>query len=527
MMKHIFSSILILFLLAISVTSCNEDLLDLDQQGVTELSVYQTGGDVQVKQFISAIYALVLGDSYQAILAGGQASYRSLNYEMSRMSAESANYYSYNEDSDAGTYSYIWSYYYKLAYWCNMIIENLPGNQVASEKVQTQVMAEARAIRAIAMMNLVQLYGNPPLADHVMDGSEGNTPSSESWAFIERELEASAADLPSKSGMDGQASIGGRLTKEAVYAYLGKALLWQTKYDEAATTLYNKVIATDLYELNADFSVLNSSSVDFSRENIWEYNFSDDPALATSQVGTFDLACFSPNVSVWYFKYGSLLMSFGMGAYPSDDFAEFLETHDGIDKTRYQETLMDYNTASMMGYVNLPISECQGYLKVKDMCLSEDLVGDFPYYYSKRNVVYVRYAEVLLNYAEAVAMGGTPGVMSGLEALNLVRRRAGLDDATSLDMDNEQYGVKAERRAELYGEGHRFIDLVRWGDATQYLADCGKKTFTFNGIAEDGSFDIVSSNTGGAGFENGKNELFPIPTSDLNNNPSLVQNPGW
>ncbi len=526
-MKHIFRSILIFILVIVSVTSCNENLLDIEQQGVIGTDTYEDADDTQVKQFISAVYALVLGDSYQAVLAGGQASYRAINYEMSRMSAESANYYVYNEGSEASTYSYIWSYYYKLAYYCNMIIDGLPGNNVASESVKSQVMAEARAIRAIAMMNLVQLYGNPPLADHVMDGSELNTPASESWVFIENELEVAATNLPTKSGQDGQEAIGGRLTQEAVYAYLGKAQLWQAKYNEAANTLYNKVIATDKYALNPDFATLNSSAVDFSAENIWEFNFSDESSVATAQEGTFDIACYSPAVSVWYTKYASIILGFGLGSYPAADFAAFLETHDGTDNPRYQETLIDYNTASAMGYISLPIDECEGYIKVKDMCLAEDLVGDFPYYFSKRSVVYMRYAEVLLNYAEAVAMGGSAGAMSGLEALNLVRSRVGLADAPALDMNNEEYGVKAERRAELYGEGHRFIDLVRWGDAPQVLGDCGKLAPTFNGLADNGSFDIVSASTGGSGFKSGKNELFPIPTSDINNNPSLIQNPGW
>lgn len=526
-MKSKYSPILIFLLLALFATSCKEDLLDIEQQGVTGTNVYATADDYQVKQFISAVYAVILGDSYQAVLAGGQASYRAVNYEMARMSAESASYYVYNEGADAGTYSYVWSYYYKVAYWCNMIIEGLAGNNVASESVKTQVLAEARAIRAIAMMNLVQLYGNPPLADHVMDGSELNTPASESWEFIESELESAAVDLPTKSGINGQAAIGGRLTQEAAFAYLGKAQLWQKKYDEAANTLYNNVIATDLYELNADFATLNSSAVDYSPENIWEFNFSDDVSVTTAQEGTFDLACFSPAVPVWFSKYASIILGFGLGSYPSADFVAFLETHDGKTNPRYQETLIDYPTAAGMGYVSVPIDECEGYIKVKDMCLAEDLVGDFPYYFSKRNVVYMRYAEVLLNYAEAVAMGGSQGALSGLEALNLVRRRVGLDDAPSLDMDDEQYGVKAERRAELYGEGHHFIDLVRWGDAPQALVDCGKQGVTFNGVNEDGSFNIVSSNTGGQGFKSGKNELFPIPSSDININPNLVQNTGW
>lgn len=525
-MKKIYQfAIAISFLLG--SVSCSEDKLDIEQLGVTTIDSYATADDAQVTQYIAAVYAFILGDGYQSVLAGGPASYRAVNYEMSRMSGESANFYAYSEASDASTYSYIWSYYYKQAYWSNMIIDKLPANNVCSASVKNQVIAEARAIRAIAMMNLVQLYGNPPLADHILDGSEGNTPAADSWAFIESELTAAAEALPSKSSKDGQSAIGGRLTREAAYAYLGKAQLWQKKYNEAAQTLYNKVISTNLYELQPFFETLNSSANDFSAENVWEFDFSDDPAVATAQEGTFDLACFSPAVTFWYFKYASTIMNFGMGSYPSADFANFMAAHDTQLSGRYQGTLLDYATVSMMGMVSLPISECEGYFRVKDLCLAEDLLGDLPYYYSKRNVPYMRYAEVLLNYAEAVAQGGTPGSLSGLEALNLVRRRAGLTDAPALDMNNADYGVKAERRAELFGEGQRFIDLVRWGDAATTLADCGKQSVIFMQDETTGATTCVYSTTGGQGFKQGKNELFPIPSSDINNNPSLTQNPGW
>lgn len=524
-MKAIYKSILVLAVVALS--ACSTDKLDIEQHGVTTTDTYQTADNDQALQFIAGVYAMIHGDAYQAVFAGGPACYLAVNYEMARMSGESANYYAYTEGTDAGTYSYIWSYYYKQCYWCNMILDRLPANEVCAASVKNQVIAEARAIRAIAMMNLVQLYGNPPLADNILDGTEGNTPAAESWAFIESELAAAAEALPSKGSKDGQAAIGGRLTREAAYAYLGKAQLWQKKYNEAAQTLYNKVIATGLYELQPSFETLNSSANDFSAENLWEFDFSDDSSVNTAQEGTFDLACFSPGVAIWYFKYASLLMAYGMGAYPTADFANFMNTHDTAASGRYQGTLMDVNSASMMGMVSYPIAECEGYMKVKGMCLAEDLVGDIPYYYSVRNLVYMRYAEVLLNYAEAVAQGGSAGSLSGLEALNMVRRRAGLEDAPALDMDNADYGVKAERRAELFGEGQRFIDLVRWGDAATVLADCGKQSVILTGVKEDGSFDIARSNTGGNGFKSGKNELFPIPSSDINNNPSLTQNPGW
>jgi hypothetical protein len=134
---------------------------------------------------------------------------------------------------------------------------------------------------------------------------------------------------------------------------------------------------------------------------------------------------------------------------------------------------------------------------------------------------------VLLNYAEAVAMGGSAGAMSGLEALNLVRERAGLADAPVLDMENSDYGIKAERRAELVEEGCRWIDLVRWGDASTVLKDVGKTSYTLQSMNGKGSYNVLETSTGGPGFIKGKNELFPIPQSDLNENKNLVQNTNW
>ncbi len=529
-------------------SACSNNLLDIEQPGVNGVDTYASADDQQTKQFIAAVYATIKGNSYQSVLvAGGEpASYCSLQYELSRMSDESADGYKYNEASDANTYAAIYSYYYRWAYWCNMILENLPTNEVASTDVKNQVIAEARAIRAIAMMNLVQLFGNPPLADHVLDGTEGNTPASESWAFVEKELSEAAEALPTKSGLDGQSTIGGRITREAAYAYLGKAQLWQKKYTEAASTLYNKVIATGKYDLVPDFATINSSAIDFSCENLWEYNFSDDAQVEIAQDGSFDLICFSADFGVYSTTYGSLYMTFGMGAYPSLEFAQFMGSHDATadgTTTRYQQTLCDYPSA-LMGYqamfMNYPytIAGCQGYFKVKDLTLIDDLAGQMPNWYTKRNTVYLRYAEVLLDYAEAVAQGGANGALSGLEALNKVRTRAGLDAAPQLSMDDATYGVKAERRAELFAEGCRFIDLVRWGDAPTVLANVGKASYSCT-INEAGTTEmfgmtfnlydsqIAETATGAPGFKAGKNELFPIPASDINNNPNLQQNPGW
>jgi hypothetical protein len=260
--------------------SCSESLMDIPQQGVLPSETYYaTADDATVLSFITAVYYEIRGDASirNEFALDGAHDCLLVKYYLETMGDDFATQtqFFYNETASGNSYSRIWSYYYSIIYWCNMIIERLPANAVASEAVKTRVIAEARAIRAIMMMYLVQLYGNPPLANHIMDGSEGNTPAAESWSFIESELTAVAEGLPSKAGLGGQSAIGSRLTKEAVYAYLGKAQLWQKKYAEAAKTLHDKVIATGLYELNPDFNELNRYTADLGDEYLWEFDVTD------------------------------------------------------------------------------------------------------------------------------------------------------------------------------------------------------------------------------------------------------------
>jgi hypothetical protein len=551
MKKFIIPLILILFT---GFTSCDVAQLDIPQHGVIEVgATYENASDDEIISLIAAVYYKVHGDSYADNFGQSMASAYSMKYHLERMGGDFAEYFQYNETAESSTYKKIWSYYYTTIYWCNMIIEKLPNNKIASQVVIKQVIAEARTIRAISMMYLVQLYGTPPLADHILNGSEGNTPAEKSWAFINTELAEAAEALPSKVGVNGQAAIGGRLTKEAAYAYLGKAYLWQKNYIEAAKVLYNKVIATNLYALVSDFNELNRYTSDFCSEYLWEYDKNNSTGVERSQAGLFDLANFNWEAGNIYIpdKIYSVA-GWGKTACPSEAFGSFMDKHDatanGTKTPRYRGTLATYEDLldeSLYTYSNgnkgiksTSVDNSEGYFRVKLIPRVENIMGDanaFQYQYMKNNLCFMRYAEVLLNYAEAVAMGGTEGTLTGLKALNLVRKRAGLGDAPSLDMNNTEYGVKAERRAELLFEGSRFIDLVRWGDASSELSKCGTYTPNFYGYIdgnnstpqEKSKWKVIKTQTVGNGFKAGKNELFPIPSVDKNNNPNLVQNPGW
>jgi hypothetical protein len=560
MKKYILLFVSALVLAGVNI-SCSENSLDIEQHGVkTVKAQYVDGDDNTMMQLIAAVYYQIHGDSFSDFMTGSSASAWSLRYHLENMGGDVANYFQYNTSSETKDYAKIWSYYYGVIYWCNMIIENVPNNTVASETMRNRVVAEARGIRAIMTMYLVQLYGNPPLADHILTGTEGNTPAADSWAFVEKELAAAAEALPSKTSKDGQSAIGGRLTKEACYAYLGKAQLWQKKYAEAASTLYNHVISTNLYALNPKFSELNRYTSDFCSENLWEYEFTEKSGDETAQAGLFDAVYYmwpATDVYVPDGLYGKGNQGFGYGAYSSASFGDFLKAHDTVNGARsaryvasvasYEELLdgttgLTYNEKDVNGNKGMKreSDNCEGYFRIKLLPRDENVVGGTYYYafqYLSNNFVYLRYAEVLLDYAEAVAMGGTSGSgLSGLQTLNLVRERAGLTDAPSLDMDNVTYGVKAERRAELYYEGSRFIDLVRWGDASKVLAKCGTYTVKFYGYQNGANTTVQSEDqwkvtktatSATSGFVSGKDELFPIPASDVNTNKNLVQNPGW
>jgi starch-binding outer membrane protein, SusD/RagB family len=84
------------------------------------------------------------------------------------------------------------------------------------------------------------------------------------------------------------------------------------------------------------------------------------------------------------------------------------------------------------------------------------------YYYNTNTWVEFRYAEVLLNYAEACIELGGADLQNGLDALNMVRNRAGLPDRVTTDQETARQWVRHERYIEHFAEGHQWYDMRRW-----------------------------------------------------------------
>ncbi len=176
-----------------------------------------------------------------------------------------------------------------------------------------------------------------------------------------------------------------------------------------------------------------------------------------------------------------------------------------------------------------------GWFMIKYMPLETERPDPNDVHKNDNNTPVMRYAEVLLLYAEACAQTGDN---SGLTYLNMVAERAGAPTYSTLTMEN----VKKEKRFEMFMEGTRFADLVRWGDAATVLKDQGKEVPSFvdpfdpeKGIPHQAVVDYSTAyyNTT-YGFQAGKNELMPYPLGELQLNAyneetgeGIKQNPGW
>ena len=158
------------------------------------------------------------------------------------------------------------------------------------------------------------------------------------------------------------------------------------------------------------------------------------------------------------------------------------------------------------------------------------------------NNVVMRYAEVLLLYAEACLMSNDAATATTY--INMIRTRAGIDPlAGTATMDD----LKKEKSYELWNEGCRYLDILRWGDTARLVnagqavpklfdkvsrkPKAGEKVTWQYGTEENSRFYTVDTHEAidanwTVGFKD-KHKFFPFPTSVMDKNPNLVQNPGW
>lgn len=362
---------------------------------------------------------------------------------------------------------------------------------------RAQIVAEARFLHAYYNFELVKWFGGIPLkgdARFVL-GDELTIPRSsvtDCYTSIEQDLLLAIEDLSPNAPQIGRASKG------AAQALLGKVYLYQGKYDLAAPMLDN-VINSGSYSLalGDNYKNLFEDIGENAPESVFEVQYTD------VQGASFDcLQCVEGNVAVGFSgprSYNGPLFTSGFSFnVPTPDAAAIFED----DDLRKDVTILDMatfgpenNASYSPGYNNTGFFN-RKYIPRKR---SEGAQGDLNLT-NPNNYRAIRYADVLLMAAEAFSEIGNSA--KAQQYLNEVRRRAfdDMDHDITVTGNALTQAILQERRLELFGEGHRFFDLVRRSQAQGTIP----------------------------GYVEGKNNLFPIPIEEIQfSNGLWTQNPQY
>ncbi len=591
-MKKIVYSILAIAALFTAV-SCEKNL-DIPQKGVVAIEdFYQTDADAEAA--LAAAYARfatrITGQDGSSIYTDYKAALNNCGDDMYAAGSNfgdndfMAQLDEFRLDTGNQVIDHFYSNLFQVNYACNLVIDNfkdgLPnGGQTATTK---RVVAEARVMRAYIYFLLTALWNTPPMIDHVI--TEGLPYNSDKdpdnpmthddlFRWVASECEAAVPDLDErKSTSDKDGAV--KVTKGFAWAVQGKALLFAKDYTGAKTAL-KKVIDSGKYELVPGDKYWQNFHVegDANEEKVFELNIEYNSALGAWGGQIQRSTWMEANIWNWrsdhfvkgaspHGKYTGGVDGWGGLGVPKWFGDEFF-ANDG-HSPRFDATLitisdavygMEYNNAEIndMTLDQKKVSDKIGiedpqdglygqsfYLPLKQLLRATD-AGAYGSNVRLNNGVIMRYAEVLLLYAEACLQSGDSGQAEWV-INDKIRARAGLDPLPTVNMDV----LKKEKSYELWLEGSRWLDLLRWGDtdrvknagqAVPKLFDkihrapkAGENPIWENGTEADSRFYIVETHEAidkgyKVGFVAGKHEFFPFPKSVMDKNPNIVQNPG-
>lgn len=390
--------------------------------------------------------------------------------------------------------------FYKGIARANILINKVPAAEM-DESTKSRFIAEAKVLRSLYYFELARMFGNIPLITEPIETDDDyyNIPQStatEVYAQIESDILESIDSLPTT--VSGEEL--GRMTQGSAKALLGKIYLYDGKNDLAAAQ-FADVNGTPGgtsqygYKLVSNFSDLWNPDNKFTTESIIEAVYTNKSLADWANWGGDDdegnslCIMVGPRSYNWISSPAPQIVS-GWSFNPvTTSLFDFMSGDPRFDDTvlNAKKLVEDGNITYTAGYMDT------GYFLNKFQPLKDyatTLTGATEINF-RQDYMVIRLADTYL--MEAEALGGTGARAQAL--LDAVRARVGLA-STPVSMT----AIKNERRRELAGEGHRWFDLVRWGDAPSVL--------------------------GSRGFVSGKNEILPIPKEALVST-ALVQNPNY
>ena len=523
--------------------------------GCQDLDLAPTDKFTEANYWTSAEKAsMVLNTAYGQLTSSGRYfSNESLSDNMYEGRGNSSEKMISSGQADASNsrFSDEWKNSYAGIKTCNVFLENVDKVPNMNETLRTRMKAEARFIRAWLYLQLTTWYGDVPLfeKDITLEESKSisRTPKAAILTFIYNELDEVEAVLPTNT--EYAEADRGRITKGAAIALKARAYLYQNDWANVVAACEKLIGNTS----NGTYALFSSYEGIFKPEN--EYN--SEVILDYQYV---------PSVRVWEEMYDLAPLSVGArinSKAPTQELVDdyimmngksIKEANSGYDESnpyknrdpRFAATIVYHgakwvrpdgtiqtiyikpgSTPSDNTYGNVDEyigagsnSTSTGYYLRKNYDPTSEIGMK-----SGLNLILIRYADVLLMYAEAMNELGKMDEAVWNKTIRPLRERAGFTDAPSLIYPTEgnmQTIIRRERRVELAMEGLRIFDILRWKTAENVL----------NGYPHGAQFGEASIDNGYIRLEKRtfnaeRDYLWAVPLSQKDLNPNLGQNPGY
>lgn len=439
-----------------------------------------------------------------------------------------------------------WAFYYGGIKSVNLFLAGIEENTTMLPVLKERMKSEARFVRAFHYSRLVNWWGDVPLVTTNISPDEAKavtrTPRADVVKFITEELDAAAAVLPAKEQY--AQTDRGRITRGAALALKARVLLYEGARMPEVAALCEQLMNSQ--DNNGKYSLVPNYSDVFSPAN--EYN---------SEV-ILDLQ-YVPNVRTWGDYVDFAPISAGARGNNLAPTQELVDSYIMLNGKQINEGGSGYNeddpyvnrdprlTATVV-YDNYVWKNGDGSTQIIHIKpgTDPDKKNDYQpagqgtatgYYWRKYydptatagfnsglNLILIRYAEVLLMYAEAKAAQGQMTEDVWNKTIRPLRARAGFTDAAALAFPggNVTEIIRNERRSEFAMEGLRIDDIRRWKIAEVVL----------NGWAHGARFGDPTVDRGYLRvqlrqFDPAKNYLWPVPASERGLNGNLTQNPNY
>jgi hypothetical protein len=480
-----------LFLIAVP-TACSDMLTEQPRDRISTEAFYQTASDA--KAAIAATYrplstGALWGTNLQWALNAATDESRVGPEEenpnivaLTQLSWTTTNPYIAGSTASGGA----WAGLYQMITRANLVLDKVPAITM-DETQKTQILGEAKFLRALGYFYLVRLYGDVPLvltpADQEALGPR--TPQAQVFAQIVKDATEAEAALPAVW----PSTDRGRATKGSAEALLADQYIWRKDWPNAAT-FAKKIIDSGNYALLPNYISAFLPGSQNRSEEVFAAQSSNVTGAPAIDIAAWEYPrAMNPNSNGGWGTWQPL-QSF-IDTYPTGDYRKDVSFFtSGIDPSG--------KTVTFLPHV----------YKYRPTARPGQQDVNWPIY---------RYAEVLLMYAEALNEQGQTAAAIGY--VNQIRARARngagsenrsspADLPTSLSQAQVRAAIFDERKWELAFEGKRWFDLVRQG-------------FPVFQAAESTDPTVIPTNIQPTRM------VWPIPQAQIDLNSQLTQNPGY